>query len=545
MADFTSLLSGGDPGMWDEWLKKIASQMTQEPDRKAPLNSGLMAAGLGILANANRGFAGGVGAGGLLGLNAYNEALAAQKKDPMQQLQMMSAITGMQDRQTKQQALQKWQQLLTPQAPQSIPGDYGPGEAPNAPQQPGPQLTPAQAFMGLAQGMPGAEKVVDILTRQPGTIAKGAAPLTRDMAGNVVIGKQVPDLPQGMQVGPNGVEPLPNFIQTAARLAGEVKGAESEAAARVTDRYAPPSSISNKEGGTDVANLATLRLAATWGIPVALAREITTQFPENKWDSTAAAMKKVGLRGGDGGAANFNLQTGDIESLRPGNSGNAEYGTPSAAQTAELTIATKAREAKAIQDATSAGDIQKNLAQKFSESDLAERTEAMTKARTAMEANTTLANVRQLSTGKDAARGGMMAPTLQSLDAFMNGIGIPFNAAQFKSTEEAQTYLAGLSMAQVKAMVGSNAISDRDVIAVKAMMPQIANNPAVRLRLLDTLEKANNRSIEFADRINKHLRQNKTLDNFDYGLKQSEQQPAVQSQREAVEAEMRKRGIRF
>lgn len=502
MADFGSLVTGNDPAMWDEWLKKIASQMTQEPDKKAPLSTGLMAAGLGMLANANRGFAGGVGAGGLLGLNAYNEALAAQKKDPMQQLQMMSAVSGIQERMRDQKMQQEFQSAIMGGQPQQMAPQYGMqdrsmGEMPQAAPMAsgnGPALAVLEKYLANPKLATAAEKLI-----------KHYYPDTKMGPGDVLMrGDQKiaenPD-PTKPVIGPDGrVNYRPGYQESVAGVAGATKGAEAAASAPYTPVQTfigktPTTTTVDKLGGPPPGELEQ-----------AYADYLRSPNPNNL-PFTYQPSARVGV------------------------------GVPPDVQAA----ATE----KAKQDALTPGEIQKNLAQKFNESDLAERAAAMTKAQTAMEANTTLANVRQLSTGKDAARGGMMAPTLQSLDAFMNGIGIPFNAAQFKSTEEAQTYLAGLSMAQVKAMVGSNAISDRDVIAVKAMMPQIANNPAVRLRLLDTLEKANNRSIEFADRINKHLRQHKTLDNFDYGLKQSEQQPAAQSQREAVEAEMRKRGIRF
>ena len=103
---------------------------TEPADKKAPLNAGLMAAGLGMLANAQRGAAGGIGAGGLLGLNAYNEERQRQQKDPMQQIQMLSALQGLQQGALKNQ----WMKDVTgggaamPQyAPQS---DFAPGEAP-------------------------------------------------------------------------------------------------------------------------------------------------------------------------------------------------------------------------------------------------------------------------------------------------------------------------------------------------------------------------------------------------------------------------------
>ena len=84
----------------EQWLRQLMQQVQagQQTDPKAPMSAGLMAAGLGMLANAHKGFAGGVGEGGLLGLNAYQQAMQAQRKDPAQQLTMANAIIGMQEK---------------------------------------------------------------------------------------------------------------------------------------------------------------------------------------------------------------------------------------------------------------------------------------------------------------------------------------------------------------------------------------------------------------------------------------------------------------
>jgi hypothetical protein len=68
----------GDPNAidWNELLKKALSG--QEGDPKAARSAGLLSAGLGILANAHKGFSGAIGEGGLLGVQGYN-ARASRK----------------------------------------------------------------------------------------------------------------------------------------------------------------------------------------------------------------------------------------------------------------------------------------------------------------------------------------------------------------------------------------------------------------------------------------------------------------------------------
>ena len=110
----------------------------QQPDKKSALQSGLLAAGMGMLANANRRGVEGIGAGGLMGLQAYQDNLQQQRKDPMQQIQMAQAIQGLQNSQANQRAMQDFQGFVggAPTVAQA-----GPQEPVAAPMQAGGNVT--------------------------------------------------------------------------------------------------------------------------------------------------------------------------------------------------------------------------------------------------------------------------------------------------------------------------------------------------------------------------------------------------------------------
>ncbi len=148
---------------YDELIKKALA--SQEPDKKSALSSGLLAAGLGILANSNRRGAEPFGVGGMMGLQAYGDNLQQQKKDPLAQIQMAQAIQGLQTSQQNQQAMKQWQGGFAPQtAPMR---DFAPGEAPG-PATPQPQIMPA------AQQMPSAESLMQFMRSPNPTVASQA-----------------------------------------------------------------------------------------------------------------------------------------------------------------------------------------------------------------------------------------------------------------------------------------------------------------------------------------------------------------------------------
>lgn len=516
MADLAGLL-GIDP----ELMKLLTGGA--QTDSKAPLNAGLMAAGLGMLANSHKGLAGGIGEGGLLGMQAFQAEKQRQQKDPAQAIGMANALLGLQQGMAKNQ----WMKDFANQAGQGPDGQAGQGMAIAGPptasvqqQQPaaGGSMPLTRIIQGMMLGMPGADKLYDKSTAAPVFGSGGQTPMSLNaLTGQWSKGDAIPNLDKGMEMGPGGVRAVPNYPQVAAEIAGAQTGAmeDAKAARSIISRPNSDNTTTNVLQSQEIA-----RLNGT--------RQQDPQPPAG----VLAAMDELKRRGVP---TRWTLAGG----LEVGDAATQPPVIPGQTRSPEATDLAK-------QQALAPGALAQATQQDISKADAARVDAMITKGQAAAEANVTLQKARELSTGANAARGGMMAPTLQSVDSFFNGIGIPFNAGQFRNTQELQTYLSGLSMAQVKQMVGSSAISDRDVAAVKSMMPQIVNDPKVRLRLLDTLEKANDKHIDMAVRADQHLRENLSLKGFDYGMKQPAAKPEQPSRSAAVmqiEAEMRRRGL--
>jgi hypothetical protein len=96
-----------------------------EDDRKRALTQGLLSAGLGILAN-NRGRNAGpaIGAGGLLGMQGYQQSLGQSRQDAMQRMQFGMMAQKMQEEQKRKQGIEAMlnPQAITPEQAGSMPG---------------------------------------------------------------------------------------------------------------------------------------------------------------------------------------------------------------------------------------------------------------------------------------------------------------------------------------------------------------------------------------------------------------------------------------
>lgn len=327
MAEFGSLVS--DPGMWDEVLKKIVAQMQVEPDRKMPLNQGLMAAGLGMLANSHKGFAGAAGEGGLLGLNAWQQGLQAQKIDPMQQLQMLQAVSGIQERQQKQQALQNWQSRLgggAPVGPEFGMQDRSNGEMPQPAAPMAGGLSIPDIVQAMARGMPGADKLYEAATRQPGKLSPGDVPVSKNfMTGQLEQGKQIPNLDRNLQMNASGqVEPYPGAPEAAAAIAGATKGAEALATEKAKAEY---DLVPVPQGGTTVMMPRSDALAALRGPAQQQAAPTKPQIAPELSDADLKAIDDIARRTG----ARFSITT------PPAPAGRLGVGqTPAEAQSAAI-----------------------------------------------------------------------------------------------------------------------------------------------------------------------------------------------------------------
>jgi hypothetical protein len=155
------------PELTDELINKFIGQALQQAMRPAdtgsPISSGLLTAGLAMMAGSRgRSFGEALGQGGLLGLQAYGGAQEAQKKDPMQMINLLTAVQGLKDRQLNQQSMANFRAATGPQpvpaqyVPQSDvgPGDYtGPVTPPMTPQMVAPATTaPANLTRKVMQG---------------------------------------------------------------------------------------------------------------------------------------------------------------------------------------------------------------------------------------------------------------------------------------------------------------------------------------------------------------------------------------------------------
>jgi LysM repeat protein len=137
--------------MLQRYLAQAMQAMAKPPDPNEALRSGLLSAGLGMMAGSRgRSFGEALGQGGLLGLQAYGETKAAQQKDPAKMIALATAMQGMQDRRLNQQSLANFRTATGPQpvpaqyVPQSDvgPGDYtGPVTPPMTPQMVAPATT--------------------------------------------------------------------------------------------------------------------------------------------------------------------------------------------------------------------------------------------------------------------------------------------------------------------------------------------------------------------------------------------------------------------
>ena len=531
MADVTNY-----PEMTDELLQKYiarAMQQAMKPeDTGSPLTSGLLAAGLGMMAGSRgRNFGEALGQGGLLGLQAYGAQKEAQKKDPMQMINLLTAVEGLKE----QKAGRDWMKSFTPTTGQE-PLQFQP--APGMPadvQQRGRgmfdrggdslsmelgQMAPPPSVGGYQmpantpdalnkvwggigfKGRPGelAKSMLEVYTKPPNYGSPGQTPMTlnpRTLQWEP--GQQIPNLAPGMRPGPGGAaEEIPNYTNIAAKLAAATEQGKTDVGFVQVD---------DGRGGKEWVTGAEARRRlqppdATAPAPQPAAPGQPQELPPEVLKMIDDVRKQYGFN------VSVNRQGAPAPATAAPPQQPAQFGR----------VQSKAEEAAAVQAAEQPGLIARDLAQNQNKADIKKVDDAYAKAQSASESNVTIRNLRDLSTGPNAARGGMMAPTLQSVDAFLNGVGIPFNAAQFKSTEEAQTHLAGLTMSQVKAMVGSTNISNQDVAAVRAMMPQIINNPEVRLKLYDIIEKGNDRHIDTFTRMDTHLRDTGNLKDFDYGM---------------------------
>ena len=138
---------------WDALQKRLLDSLAQanpEATRKAEFSQGLMNAGAQMLMNSTKGFSSALGAGGMGFLEGSNAERLRQQKDPMQQINMLNALQGIQQNAQGAQWMKQYGggMGLLGNRPQS---DFAPGEATGA-------ITPPLQSMPVAPPMRAAVK---------------------------------------------------------------------------------------------------------------------------------------------------------------------------------------------------------------------------------------------------------------------------------------------------------------------------------------------------------------------------------------------------
>lgn len=366
MADLTNF-----PELTDEMLQKFighALQQATREDTRSPLSSGLLSAGLAMMAGSRgRSFGEALGQGGLLGLQAYGAQKELAKKDPTQMISLLTAIEGLKE----QKAGRDWMKSMTPTTGlEPLQFQPAPGLPQNAPQQgygmfsrddisPSPNavtgkvLLPEQQGIPLGQmvpppsvggyqvpagaegmnkiwggigfkGRPGtlAEKMLDVSTKAPAFGPPGSTPMILNPKTlQYEAGPPLLNLDKGMR--PNaagtGAEEIPNYGDIQARFAGLTEAAKERGKLTYTPATTP------QAGGGSVATTGIIDfLARQYNADTAIVREVMNNpdIPEAKWGPAILALKAAsgGAQSGTWKASQFG-PGGDVVGVPSGPQG--------------------------------------------------------------------------------------------------------------------------------------------------------------------------------------------------------------------------------
>lgn len=230
-----SSLLGMDPEMWKQ-LQAMSSQMgpTAE-DRKTAMNHAIIAGSLGLLANANKPAAMGIGAGGLLWLNSYNDELKQMAQQRGANIGQAGQVYNLaKQAQMMNMGMAAYNGTDAPQAPQGSP-QPGPAGLPQVGQAPPPNMRDRMARLGLVQGIAKGDVVPAAKFMFPDAIpARPGAPIVSPIDGGVLNANAAP--PPGHYYDPTTKSYLPvgnnqAFQQMAGATAGAVTGAQEQAKA--------------------------------------------------------------------------------------------------------------------------------------------------------------------------------------------------------------------------------------------------------------------------------------------------------------------------
>lgn len=484
------------PGLLDmfseEDLLKLKNQVLnqQQANPREPLISGLLSAGLGILANSrNTSPWEAIGKGGLLGLDAMTQARQRQTKDPMAQLSAMGALQGIAE---KIQMAKDDARLM-----QRYPGLMQQGGQPQE-QGPEPLGFAAQDAPPMPQGMPGA--------MPPGQGAPGAygvdpelialalsrSPRAQALAKLFDERSKPFELSSGQQrytMGPNGAQVVAEnvdtnkprydresgraaFVPGAAEELARAKELETGVTERIKAALAPPVRVPDGQGG--------------W-------KFVRPNAPINDAEQRAAAIADNARSGG--GPMNF---TGSGLGFEPSEAELARRKQQALMPGSEKqTAQTKAVEV-AYDTLKTAGDM----------------------ADKASETNTNFANIKEAMKG--GAYGNMLAKGIQGAVEFLTALGVPVDRERMVNSRTMRAELERASLQLVKSYVGSQNVSNMDLLAVKESMPRFVDDPEARWKLIQHIEARNNAIIERHAAIKSHLQEHPNLLNFEDKWKRAE-----------------------
>jgi hypothetical protein len=194
-------------------------ESAQTPEQQAALKRGLLTAGLAMMGTKGN-FSQAMSRGGLLGMQAHDEALTQQRQQQLGSVQMQAQRLQLEQ---AQQAAERAKQL------QSLPGQFYKSPAQQAlAGGGGPTVGNAQAMQGMqpqfdSEGYGRALMQIDPqagLKWQQDTAKQDTATVYDSEGRQVTIDKRTgrpvvtgaPKLPEGMVMGPNGPEYMPGYL---------------------------------------------------------------------------------------------------------------------------------------------------------------------------------------------------------------------------------------------------------------------------------------------------------------------------------------------
>jgi hypothetical protein len=525
------------PELTDEMLQKFighALQQATKEDTRSPLSSGLLTAGLAMMANSRgRNFGEALGQGGLLGLQAYGAQKELAKKDPTQMISLLTAVeglkTGQQNRQLQKEIMGAMGQQQPSQfvpaegmpdlrqaaygmfdrgaSPEGQSGYLGSMQAPPA----GPMNIglPLALRMSMSQDKTGMGETGRLILKQLTDLQKVGG--GESLVGQTTLGGPVtslmtrPKLPEGMQEGPGGsAQVIPEYLKSLTAIKAAESGGTASGALPFKAGPVPLA------GGGSVDTTEQIGLVARqFNIPVPIARELVNSgIPPGQWPAAAAAMKNLmgAQQVGQTGVMNVGPSGVQTQPGTPAGAGGPAlatgqrgelYGQPSPVQAAIV-------QAKGVQEATMPGQMNEALAKdlgKYSVENFAAGHKAAEDA-----AYTQLPAIQEVRKriGAGAFTGGGAETKTEALN-FLNGwLGTSIASPQIAQSQALKSALGYQVLANAKKL-GANP-TEADAKRIDDIVGKQGLSQEALLTIAEVQEKLANQIIS---------RHNKRLDNME------------------------------